>query len=230
MLSPFFFWKRPVFPPTSSDAFYGALVNTDDDTVLTVSPNRAVLLHLYESMMDVEFVSRIPVSSTVLEVAASLPEDFPTWSWDFGKKQFKTTKPELIDNAKRERSVLATKKAEAITKTMEWVNRMRARSYTGFFFQESIYAKKEQQARELRARDHTEEAARKAPYVVQYAEDRGISLRAAADEIIFQAEQDSDILLRSEKTRLELLRKIRAAKSPHEVDAMLEAYLLSTNV
>ena len=173
-------------------------------------------------MMDTEYVPSIP-SADVLPIIMSGIRAYPEWSWDRRGRAFNKTNPLIITDDMRDRAVLAAKKVEAVGRVIFWINRLRAKTNTGLLFQAAIYAEKERQAVALKDADF-DERRDSAPYVVQYADDSGMSLREAAEEILLQARLDHEQLAKTEKLRLALFKKIKRAKTPEEVGEVMDTF------
>ncbi len=211
-------------PETTPRTLYGAVIDTSDYTLVAIGLYVPALHFLNESMMDTEYVPGILSSSQVQQIVASEPRTYPEWSWDSTALIFKSTNPAIITDSMRERSILAAKKVEAISRAMYWINSMRSKVYTGLFLQEAIYTEKERQARALKDANFDESRAGRIPYVTQYADDNAISSRQAAEEILLQAQLDHEYLARSEKIRLALFRRIRLAKTLQDIDDIVRTF------
>ena len=206
---------RPLIP-------HYAVIDSSDNTLVAIGTYSPALFFLNESMMDTEYVPGIP-SADVLSVKMSGLRAYPEWSWDRRGRTFKKTNPDIITDDMRDRAVLAAKKVEAVGRVIYWINRLRAKTNTGLLFQAAIYTEKERQALGLKEADFDERRAA-APYVVEYADATGISLREATEEILLQARLDHEQLAKTEKLRLALFRKIRAAKTPEEVGEIVDTF------
>ena len=199
------------------------VVDTGDDTLVAIGTYAPALLFLNESMMDTTYALNV-VSDEIPVIKAVGPRAYPEWSFDGSSRTFRKTNPVVVTDEMRDRAVLAAKKVEAISRVIYWINRLRSKTNTGLVFQAAIYTEKERQARSLKDADFDEHRAASAPYVVQYADDSGISLREAAEEILLQAKLDHEHLARTEKIRLALFKKIRLAKTPEEVEGVLDTF------
>jgi aspartyl/asparaginyl beta-hydroxylase (cupin superfamily) len=69
-----------------------------------------------------------------------------------------------------------------------------------------------------------EALAASAPYVVQHAEESGLSLQDAAEDILFQAQLFHEHLEKTERVRLALFRKIKRARTPWDLDQIIEKF------
>jgi len=214
---------RDIFNRVYPAAPHSAVIDTSDDTLIAIGTHQAALRFVNESMMDTLLVPDI-VSRDVLSIKTSGPRSFPEWSWSHSTWKFKKTNPLIITEQMRERAILAEKKVEVISYFMYSINRLRGKLDTGFSFQMMIYTEKERQAQSLREANFDERLAPKIPYVVQYAENSGVSLQQAAEEILFQAQLDHEYLAKTEKVRLALFKKIKLAKTSLELNEIYSTF------
>ena len=198
-----------------------AVFDSGSGTLLATGTFPAALILLNESMLDTIYVSMI-TTDDIQKLRAAPPREYPEWSWHSGNV-FRKTNPAIITEEMRERAVFAMKKTEAFAHAIYIINRLRDKIDTGAFAQATIYAQKQEQARMLKAADY-DTAAVHAPYIVQYAEDTGITPAQAVDEILFQAQLDNEYLEKTERVRLALFRKLRNATTVKEMETVMFAY------
>lgn len=150
---------------------------------------------------------------------ASTPESSITeLQWDKGKHQVLQSAP--ADKTFQDASALVQAKVDTVYNMISSINEARMRAGTGTLLQETVYAKKREQARAFKDAGSNEADALQYPYVLQYAELLGISLAQAADDILFKAQLDDDILAKTEWLRLKYLAKVRSAKTVADVAAI----------
>jgi hypothetical protein len=203
-----------------------ALIDTGNDTLIALGAYAPALFFLNEWMADTMYVPDVAVSK-LREIPLRDFRRYPEWSWNDLERSFKRTHPLIVTEDMRERAVLAAKKNDAIARAVYWINFLRGKLTRGLFLQESVYAEKLRQALALKDADFDERRAGPVPYVAHYAESDGIPLSQAVEEIIFQSELYRDHLVKTEKLRLALFKKIRLAKTPTEIDDIVRTYLNS---
>lgn len=201
-----------------------AIIDTSNDTLVMIGAYPPHLVFLGESLMDTTYAADIIPNKEAARIKRSGPHSYPEWSLDSKKWTFKRTNPAIITESMRERSILAAKKMEAISYLMYAINRLRVKLNTGFFFQETIYAEKEKQAHAVLQGGASGGDAEAAPYVAQYAEDNGMPLKQAAEEIALQARLDREYLVKTERVRLAVFRKLKLAKTPEEVQKIVDTF------
>jgi hypothetical protein len=199
------------------------VVDAGNNTLLAIGTHIPALVFLRDCFMDTIYDIGI-VSPEVLEIKESDPRTHPEWSWDIRTRAFTRTNPAIITEAMRQRAVLAAKKAEIVTRASYLINRARDKVNTGLFFQETIYATKQKQAQLLKDAGFDQARAASAPYVVQWADETGMSLQDAAEDILFQAQLFHEHLEKTERVRLALFRKIKRAKTPWELEQAMERF------
>jgi len=199
------------------------VIDAGNNTLVAIGTHIPAIVFLRDSLMDTIYDIGI-VSPDVLQIKKSDPRTYPEWSWDFGTRVFTKTNPAIITGGMRERAVLAAKKGEIISRASYVINRGRDKLNSGLFFQETIYATKQKQAQLLKDAGFDQTLAASAPYVVQYADESGMSLQDAAEEILFQAQLFHEHLEKTEKVRLALFRKIKRARTPGELDEIMERF------
>ncbi len=200
------------------------LVDAGTNTVVAIGTQIPVMSILRDSTMDTMCDVGVAAPEAP-RIRNSDPRTYPEWSWDFRKRVFTRTNPAIVTDALRERAVLAAKKAEMISRAIYLINRARDKLNSGLLFQETIYAAKQQQAQLLRDAGYDTACAASAPYVVQYADETGMSLQEAAEDILFHAQLFHEHLQKTERMRLALFRRIKRAKTPLEVDGAMESFL-----
>lgn len=199
------------------------VIDAGNNTVVAIGTQIPAIVFLRESLLDTIYDVGI-VSPEILQIEDSDPRTYPEWSWDLRNRVFTKTNPLIITEAMRERAALAAKKAELISRASYLINRARDKVNPGLFFQETIYATKQKQAQSLKDAGFDQALAPSAPYVVQHAEETGMSLQNAAEDILFQAQLFHEHLEKTEKIRLALFGKIKRARTPEELDQIMERF------
>lgn len=214
---------RSLFSEPPRLVAHSVVIDAGNNTLVAIGTQIPALVFLRDSLMDTIYDVGI-VSPEVLQIKGSDPRTYPEWSWDLRSRAFTKTNPAIITEGMRARAVLAAKKGDIISRASYLINRARDKVNPGLFFQETIYATKQKQAQLLKDAGFDETLAASAPYVVQYADERGLSLRDAAEDILFQAQLFHEHLEKTEKVRLALFRKIKRAKTPEELDEIMERF------
>ena len=198
-----------------------AVVDAGDRTLVALEEQIATTVFLRDSFMDTVYFVGISVPELV-EIKASGPRAYPEWSWDPRNKVFTKTNPVIITEQMRERAVLAAKKGEIHSRATWLVNRSRDKLNSGLLLQPRIYGRKQRQARLLKSAGFDPARVNSSiSYVVHWAEESGMTLREAAEDILFQAQLYDEHLEKTEKVRLSLFRKIRRARTPAELDEIM---------
>jgi hypothetical protein len=200
------------------------LIDAGNNTVVAIGTQIPAISFLRDSTMDT--VCDVGIAAPEApRIRESDPRTYPEWSWDLRNRVFTRTNPAIITDGMRDRALLAAKKAEMISRATYLINRARDKLNSGLLFQETIYATKQKQAQLLKDAGFDTACAASAPYVVQYADETGMSLQDAAEDILFQAQLFHEHLEKTESIRLALFRKIKRAKAPHELDQIMESFV-----
>ncbi len=198
------------------------LVDTSSDTVLTLSWHPAAVQFVHECTMDTEHIAaaNIPNYPQSMPLFGTSPREYPTWSWSDKDRTFCKTHPEAVTEELRQRAVLLTEKLKTISYMMERINQYRNQVRSGLDFQELIYVSKEAQARRLKDSGFDPKLIIQSPYVVYYADELGISIERAVEEILLQAQLDHEFLAKNEKLRMKYFNKVKHAKNEQELEAI----------
>lgn len=215
-------WSRQktAASPDMSTLLHG-VIDSGSGTLLAIGAFPATLVLLSESMLDTIYVPAMQIDD-VQKLRTASPHSYPEWSWSSGNA-FKKTNPAIITEELRARAVFAAKKKDTLARAIYSVNRMRDKIDTGLTAQAMIYLQKAEQARALKDANYDITTVH-APYVVQHAEDVGIPLAAAADDILFQAQLDNEHLEKTERVRIALFRKLKRATTAEELDSIMRTY------
>ncbi|MFZ2886928.1 MAG: hypothetical protein WA021_03860 [Minisyncoccia bacterium] len=211
------FKKKDVRPNTGT---LHAIFDSGSNTLVTIGRYPPALMLLAESLLDTIYVPTIEAEN-VEKLLAARPSSYPEWSWR-GGNNFRATNPAIITDEMRKRAVFANKKLAIFAHAIYLMNRLRDKVHTGVHGQEMVYAQKREQAQAVK--DVVGDKAVHAPYVVQHAEDTGLTLLQAADDILFQAQLDAEYLEKTERVRIALFKKIKRAQTARELDEIIRNY------
>ncbi len=212
---------------------YDALIDSTTNAVLTLGANPAVMNFLKECTPDtwrarsVNYPNYTDPKSFLLApffLASVKPNNYPKWIWDYKRRIFFKTKTKSLDGDILTRSRLADSKKEAIHKIIMNINSARSEIETGAYFQETVYRSKKTQAKTFRESAYDDNLIMEFPYVAQYADYAGISLRQAADDILFKSKLDDDFLAKTELLRLKYFNKVKKVATPEEMAPILEEF------
>jgi hypothetical protein len=209
--------------PAARVVAHSVVFDAGNNTLVAVGTHIPAMVFLRDCLLDTIYDVGV-VAPEVLEIKAADPRTYPEWSWDYRNRAFGRTNPAIVTDAMRERAALAAKKAEIFTRAAYLINRARDKVNPGLLFQETIYATKQKQAQMLKDAGFDEALAASAPYVVQHAEESGLSLQDAAEDILFQAQLFHEHLEKTERVRLALFRKIKRARTPWDLDQIIEKF------
>ena len=192
--------------PTS----YSALIESGSRVLLALDLFPSPLLYLSKSIRDTWFVANAnyPNYQASFPLAFVDPAEYPGWTWDPHERLFIKTPQDLLTDVARKRSRLAVAKADYLGKMMQNLSMRRSIVGTGVAFQETVYLIKRQQAERFAEGGYREESAHRYPFVAQYATAAHIPLKQAADDILFAARMDDEMLLGTESLRIIYFRRI----------------------
>jgi hypothetical protein len=153
------------------------------------------------------------------------PKNYPDWTWDQRTRKFS---PAVPSPALKERSALAVSKCQAIWEIVYELSAVRYQVWTGLILQESVYRAKREQAQKFLDDKCPTERLPDYPHVLYYSEWAQLEPDEAAQEILFKAKLDDDLLAKTEIVRLkffDLVRKATARDLPGIMeDFRREAY------
>jgi len=210
---------------------YSILVDYETNAVLTVGVSTSALVFLKECMPDTYYSASVNLPNYKglffggFFLASVAPAEYPKWTWDRKKRVFRKTNPEVLTEALMARSRLASAKHKVISSIMNNISFARYPVATGIAFQETVYLEKKMQARAFRNSGYNEDMIMEYPYVVQYADFAGLSLRQAADDILLKAKFDDEILAKTELLRLKYFDKVRRAESVEELRKVAKDFI-----
>jgi hypothetical protein len=213
--------------PRRSPVAYSALVETSNDVLLALGADEAPLVLLNEWMSDTYLVAYadFPNYKRRFPLASVDPATYPGWTWNRESRTFARTPATLRTDEINRASRLVVAKQEALKDVIRFLNVARRRVQTGVNFQETVYLVKRQQASAFKAAEYREDNLIQYPYVAQYAEITGLSLKDAANEILFKATLDDDLLANTERIRILYFKKIREATDPEMIPMIVAEFM-----
>ncbi len=146
------------------------------------------------------------------------------WKWDGRRKVFKRAQSRNADMNLIMRSRLARAKERAISRIMRKLSIARFDVATGVTFQEKVYLEKQKQAEAFRNSGYDEGDVINYPYVLQYADIFGITLRQSADSILLRAKLDDAVLMKTEGVRLLYFDRVKQAKMEGDLRIILKDF------
>lgn len=209
---------------------YYALLDSPTRILLTISSAPSPIAFLNECIPDtisrsaVEYPNYMGLFSRFY-LASIWSKDYPKWTWDTKSRKFIKTNKSLISRSILEKSRLAESKRNIISKIMNSLTNVRNKVGTGVAFQEAVYLTKRMQAHGFKESGYAEELIMKYPYVLQYADYAKLSLKQAADDILFKAKLDDGLLAKTELMRLTYFNKVRKATDPNQLPAIYEKFI-----
>lgn len=214
--------------------YYHVLLDYNTKAVLTISSNPAVIAFLKECMADTLHAQSVNYPNytnpksfflTPFFLASVKPKNYPKWTWDFKSRLFSKTRTELVDDHLLAHSRLAENKNQVIGKIIVSIYLARSDARTGINLQETIYFAKKEQAKTFKDSGYDESLIMEYPYVLQYADYAGITVRQAADDILFKAKLGDESLAKTELLRLKYFNKVKKAAACEELNAIYEEFI-----
>ena len=208
---------------------YYILLDSPSMALLTMSTSVAPIMFLFENIPDTQYALSVEYPhygdsyAGRFFLAALRPKNYPRWTWNGKARKFARTKT-TVKKSLVEKSRLAESKRAVIARMMQDLSAARYGLQTGVGFQETVYLHKKFQAQQYKDTGYDESEILKYPYVAQYADFAGTSLRQAADDILLKAQFDEDILLKTEFLRLAYFDEVRKATRPDELPRIYEAF------
>ncbi len=204
---------------------YNALIDAGTNALLAIDGSTAALTYLTECIPDSAYIKGVsfPGAYFVLKIFKRIDE-LPAWTWDKQRRRFVPTRRDILTSSILEKSRLARAKLDAINTMMTHLSAVRYKVFPGLVLQEFVYLTKRSQAQRFLDSDGDESTTLDVPYVVQYADLRGISTRQAAEDIVFKANMYDQILANTELLRLRYFGKVRSACTPEEMETILEEF------
>ncbi len=208
-----------------------ALIDNRTDSVLCINTNSEAMIFLRECIPDtycVFFVNRPYKKILSLRNffrANEKQEHFPDWQWHGrGKVFLKKTHSGDVDMDLIMRSRIACAKERTISRIMRMLSIARLDVVAGVILQDKIYLEKQRQAEAFRNSEYDERYILNYPYVLQYADIVGITLKQSADNILLRAKLDDAVLMKTESVRLVYFDRVKQAKSDEDLQIILEDF------
>ena len=209
-----------------SELPYSALVDASTSALLTLTQRVHIISFLEKTPMDAEHMYSVNYPNYIqrFEIADEPVESFPEWSWNASERLFVRTPERLLTESLRQRSLLAVKKSYVLFEIMNMISSARITACSGIAMQESVYMTKKTQAQRYKDAGYPGGDLFEYPYVLQYADLVGLSMRTAADEILFKARLSDDVLLKSEFFRLKYFELLKNAMEVALIDSIFIAF------
>ncbi len=198
---------------------YSALIDGSTHALLTLSEAHSVIASLSRMIPDalVAVNVNLPNYHENLPFPVTAPVQYVLHTWKFDTRTFVPSPEAVVTDELRVRSRLATAKRDALVTIQRGINIARYPLSTGMLLQETVYLNKKTEAVSFRDRGYPEENIVDYPLVMQYADFAELSLRDAADEIIFKSKLADDTLSKTELLRLKYTSAVRKAMRPEEL-------------
>jgi hypothetical protein len=201
---------------------YTGLFDVNTKALLTLSSMPTVITFLHEATMDSGIVVNVnfPNYKESFELATAPSEEYSSWAWDRTNRLFQKINPALLTQEVRLRSRLASRKRDVLYTIIRGINIARYPVATGILLQETVYLNKKIQAERFKDKGYPEERAIEYPLVMQQADFAGVSMQAAADDILFKAKLDDELLGKTELLRLKYFNAVKKAATLEELKSM----------
>jgi hypothetical protein len=206
----------PVPPPVS------ALIDVSTLALLFLSPSVPAVVFLASAMGESEhaYCVNYPHYLQDFPTAKLPPKAWPEWTWDKRKRLFVPTPDDLLTDRLRQYALLAATKAQAWVEVVRALTMARYPLVQGLPMQDVVYISKKTQAQRYKDAGYPEDDL-EYPYVIQYADFSGLTMRAAADEILLKSSFADDLLLKSEFFRLKYFERITKVNHPEEAERII---------
>ena len=213
---------------------YNALLDSNTQAVLALSTGISGIVFMAECMNDTSLASAVNYPNyTKARLFRKEPffllslslDKYPEWTWKWTERKFVRTLPNALTEDLRAKSRLAIAKLEAITRITHNINVARYKVRMGLGLQETVYLTKKIQAQRFKDSGYDEGTIMEYSYVLQYADYAGISLKEAADDILFKARLDDQFLANTELLRLRYFNKIRNAANSGQLPGVMEEFM-----
>ncbi len=192
---------------------YSAIIDSATRVLLITSSRIPIISFLTEITPDVARINSASYPNYIgkFPLAKVDPYRYPEWTWDGELRIFSPTPPEVLSDLLRWQSALMVKKGRLLSDIIQGITFIRYPSWSGIMLQEHVYITKKMQAQRFRDQNYAQMNILNFPYVLQYSDHSGLSPRAAADEILFKAQLDDDMLAKSELLRLKYFSLVKDA-------------------
>ncbi len=201
---------------------YHILTDEATGVVLTMDTRSEVMVFLGDFIKEARVFLMVNEpnyrnsSWKVFFLALENPTNYPRWTWNHSQRIFTKTKESVLNKSLFERSHLIEAQRKTIGPIVRSLSGDRMSFSKNILYQEVIYTIKKTQAVEFKNSGYDEKLITDYPFVAQYAEFADLSLRQAADDIIFQTQLYENRLLRNEFLRLKYFNAVKNMKAPQE--------------
>ena len=204
------------------ETWYHILFDQETNAVLTMSRRRDVIISLNDCTKDT--FAAFSVNNPNYRnsfwrgffLASEEPRNYPRWTWNYSRRTCTRTKENVLSRNLFGRSRLIDAQREIIGSMMQILAADRMSFSKNILYQDVIYSLKKNQATEFRNFGYDEKCIMDYPFIVQYADFANLSMRQAADDIIFQAQLYENRLLRNEELRLKYFNAVKNMQVPQE--------------
>ncbi len=205
--------------------FYSALIDTSTAVLLCVRKEAPITAFLAKAITEAEQIFNVnfPYYMERFPLATANPYTYPGLMWDMNIRKFLPTPEKVLTDELRYRSALAVKKANVLHEFIQTIIFGRHNVWSGLPMQESIYMAKRLQAQRYKDKRCPKDDFNY-PYIRQFAELSGLTMRAAADEILFKAQLDDYVLAKSELIRMKYFRLLKDAKDIDGVEQVIARF------
>jgi len=202
---------------------FSALIDSPTQAVLFLTTQIPFIVFLAKTMGETEHAPAVQFPNYLSEfpIAKAPVATYPEWTWDRLTRMFSPTSPECLTDTLRRRAMLVVKKVQALNEIITGIMIARYPVWSGVPMQEVVYIAKKTQAQRFKDCGYPDGTELEFPYVLQYADVSGLTMRQAADEILLQASFDDDLLLKSEYFRLKYFERIKNVNDVGEVDRVI---------
>ena len=219
--------RAPVYPAARLSALITA---RPASALLALHTHTSAVALITETIPNALFIPNIRTIITNHEVLSTIPpSQYPEWGWKAQKRTLERLEPHTVTEDLRTRSMLAIRRIGAISRVIAEINNVRSKIDTGLAFQETVYLTKRTQAERFRNSGYDETLLLEIPHLLQYANQASVTLKQAADDILFSANLDDAFLAKTESLRLKYFALIKNAQADAEFSEILDRFLLDCN-
>ncbi len=204
---------------------FSALIDASTSVLLTLSLRIPIIAFLAKTMTEVERIDNVnyPNYLTKFPLEHADPYTYPEWTWNPKLRQFVPTPKGVLTDRLHWYSALAIKKSHALFEIIHSITTARSAVWSGLIMQENIYMAKRIQAQRYKDKKYPKDEL-SYPYVLQYAELSGLTMRDAADEILFKAKLDDNVLSHTEYMRMKYFNMVKDAQDMDEVEVLIHDF------
>jgi hypothetical protein len=203
-----------------------ALIDASSLALLALSPSPSIVSYLARSPMEMEAAYYINHPNYPKGLPMTSVHALPEYSWDGTARKIAPTDRDLLTPELAEKSHLAAAKSLALLEMSRAINRCRYQVWRELLLQETVYMTKKLQAEKFKDKKYPKKDILRYPYVMQYADLSGLSLKDAADEILFKAKLDDEMLAKTEYVRMKYFNLVRDVPTREATQKALEQFRL----